>query len=159
VRDISGGVQSLLSQAENAISRHERGECVVDELRLLYSTLPKHGDDVRALGDPTPNCVLWLDSLAATRSAVGVLCGLESGGSVDESDEDVVPVGPQMYRLPAIGVESDMSCLLERATRLLTTAKRACEYLHVNIHPCLRVSVCLSIHACLCSPVCVVGLV
>jgi hypothetical protein len=58
---------------------------------------------VRALGDPTPNCVLWLDSLAATRSAVGVLCGLESGGSVDESDEDVVPVGPQMYRLPAIG--------------------------------------------------------
>lgn len=42
VRDISGGVQSLLSQAENAISRHERGECVVDELRLLYSTLPKH---------------------------------------------------------------------------------------------------------------------
>jgi hypothetical protein len=56
------------------------------ELRFLHSTaFPEMRDDVNALDNSSPNHLKWLDSLAATRVAVGVLCGCESGGSAEDS--------------------------------------------------------------------------
>jgi hypothetical protein len=85
-------------------------------------------DDVNALDNSSPNHLKWLDSLAATRVAVGALCGFESGGSAEESEDDLQPVGPELFRPGAIGVQSDMSDLHERATSLLMSAKLTSDY-------------------------------
>jgi hypothetical protein len=75
LEEIERGVQSLLTRANDAMSAHNAGEDVVDQLRLLSATaFPDMRDDLRALENPPPIHRAWLDSLAVARSSVLALC-------------------------------------------------------------------------------------
>jgi hypothetical protein len=136
VEDIEKGVRTLLSRAEHAISRHSSGEDAADELLFLSATaIPNMRDDVRALEHPPPIHREWLDALSACRSSVRAsLGGEDCSDNSEESSEDGGPVGPQLYRSPAVGVEADMATLLDTAKLVMVKVQRLkCECARV---PC-----------------------
>jgi hypothetical protein len=101
LEEIERGVQSLLTRANDAMSAHNAGEDVLDELRLLWTTaFPDMRDDVRALEDPPPIHRAWLDSLAVARSSVPALCPRDSNDSSEDQEDDGGPAGPQLHRPP-----------------------------------------------------------